>query len=333
MTKKTNPVKNYKIYFLSIFLLTVLFSCNSQEKVYLFTSFHEPAKDGLRFLYSKDGLHWDSIPGIWLKPEIGNEKVMRDPSMVQTPDGTFHLVWTTSWKGDLGFGYSSSKDLIHWTKERMIPVMSDEPTTVNVWAPEIFYDDDNKDFVVVWASCIPHRFKKGIEDENNNHRLYYITTKDFKTISKARLLYDPGFSSIDATIVKRGERDYVMVFKDNTRPNRDLKVAFAKSPTGPYTPASTAFTESFTEGPTVEKVGNKYIIYYDAYREKIFGARETTDFIHFKDMTKKVSVPRGHKHGTIIKTNMAIVAGLEKAYELAQKQKKTSASRELSEAK
>jgi len=39
---------------------------------------------------------------------------MRDPSMVRTPDGTYHLVWTTSWKGDLGFGYAYSKDLIHW---------------------------------------------------------------------------------------------------------------------------------------------------------------------------------------------------------------------------
>ena len=53
--------------------------------------------------------------------------------------------------------------------------MADEPTTVNVWAPEIFYDDESEQFMVVWASCVPGRFEKGIEEEENNHRLYYFT--------------------------------------------------------------------------------------------------------------------------------------------------------------
>ena len=29
----------------------------------------EPALDGLHYLYSYDGYHWDSIAGSWLKPE------------------------------------------------------------------------------------------------------------------------------------------------------------------------------------------------------------------------------------------------------------------------
>ena len=139
---------------------------------------------------------------------------------------------------------------------------------VNVWAPEIFYDEDSEQFMVVWASCIPGRFERGIEEENNNHRLYYITTKDFKTISKAKVLYDPGFSSIDAVLVKRDKNDYVMVLKDNTRPERNLKIAFADSLTGPYSPASQPFTESFVEGPTVEKIGEEYLVYFDVYQKR-----------------------------------------------------------------
>lgn len=146
--------------------------------------------------------------------------------------------------------------------------MVNEPTTINVWAPEIFYDDENDQFMVVWASCVPGRFEKGIEEENNNHRLYYITTKDFKTVSKAKLLYDPGFSTIDAVIVKRAKNDYVMVLKDNTRPERNLKIAFSDSMTGPYSPASQPFTESFVEGPSVEKLGDDYLIYFDVYKKK-----------------------------------------------------------------
>lgn len=300
--------------YFNLLIVLVLFclmtSCQKGKEYYVFTSFHEPANEGLRYLYSEDGIHWDSIPGTWLKPEIGRQQLMRDPSMVRTPDGIFHLVWTTSWKGDLGFGYASSTDLIHWSEQKMIPVMEHEPTTVNVWAPEIFYDDEKEQFMVMWASCVPGRFARGIEEENNNHRLYYITTKDFKTVSEAKVLYDPGFSSIDATIVKRAPKDYVMVLKDNTRPNRNLKIAFASSPYGPYSPASKAFTQPFVEGPTVEKVGEDYLIYFDVYKKKIYGAVKTRDFINFTNETETVKVPEGHKHGTICKVPQETVERL-----------------------
>jgi hypothetical protein len=276
----------------------------------MFTSFHEPATDGLRMLYSYDAYHWTDLNKILLKPEIG-DKVMRDPSIAQGKDGVFHLVWTSAWTGGKGFGYADSKDLIHWSQQRLINVMEDEPTVVNVWAPEIFYDDDNDQFIIVWASTIPGRFPVGTETENNNHRLYYTVTKDFKTFSKEKLFYDPGFSAIDAEIIKRAKNDYVMVVKDNTRPNRNIKVAFASEPLGPYTPASAPFTDNFTEGPTVAKAGNNYLIYYDAYREKIFGAQSTTDFKTFTNITKQVDVPAGHKHGTIFKTTKKVLDNLK----------------------
>ena len=129
-----------KLNSLFALLILILFTACQKEKqeeeYYMFTSFHEPATEGLRFLYSEDGLHWDSIPGIWLTPEIGKQKVMRDPSIVRTPDGTYHLVWTSSWRGDLGFGYAQSKDLMNWSEQRLIPVMAYDTTTVNVWAPK-----------------------------------------------------------------------------------------------------------------------------------------------------------------------------------------------------
>ena len=302
--------KNQLMNVLAALCLLLFTSCRAAKEYYVFTSFHEPANEGLRYLYSEDGVHWDSIPGAWLKPTLGQHKLMRDPSMTRAKDGTYHLVWTTSWKGDLGFGHASSKDLIHWSEQQMIPVMADEPTTVNVWAPEIFYDDEKDQFMVVWASCIPGRFERGIEDEKNNHRLYYITTKDFKTVSKAKLFYDPGFSCIDAVLVKRAPKDYVMVVKDNTRPERNLKIAFAQSAEGPYSAASEPFTESFVEGPAVVQLGDEYLIYFDVYQKKIYGAMRTRDFINFTDETQKVSLPQGHKHGTIFRAPESVVKAL-----------------------
>ena len=290
-------------------VLTTLTAAASEGKVFISTSFHEPATDGLRFIYSRDGWQWQAIDGIWLRPEVGKQRVMRDPSMIRTPDGTFHLVWTSSWRGDRGFGYASSKDLVHWTEQRFIEVMTDT-TTVNVWAPELFWDDAKRQAIIMWASCIPGKFPDGQEDHKNNHRLYYTTTKDFKHFAPAKLMIEPGFSSIDGTLVKRGHKDYVMVLKDNTRPERDIKVAYAKSPYGPWSKASEPFTGKMMEGPTTVKVNDGWLIYYDRYELKDFGAHFTKDFTSFEDVSHKVSVPKLHKHGTIFEADEAILNGL-----------------------
>lgn len=302
-----------KLLIINWSLLIVLASCNNNA--YLFTSFHEPADKGLRMLYSIDGKRWTDLDTVLLQPEVGNQKVMRDPSMVKGPEGTFHLVWTSSWRGDKGFGYASSKDLINWSKQSFISVMAYEPTTVNVWAPELFYDDVQKQYIIIWASCVPGRFEKGMEEDSNNHRMYFTTTKDFKTFSDTRLFLDPGFSVIDAVIVKRAANDYVLVLKDNTRPERDIKVAFADNPIGPWKNISKPFTDNFTEGPSVVKLGDEWLIYYDSYRKKIYETSATKDFIHFKNATKKTRVPEGHKHGTIVPVTRKIVKQLKKNFQ------------------
>lgn len=299
---------------MALTMLLSLGACSHQPQptgdYYMFTSFHEPATEGLRLLYSEDGQHWDSITGTRLQPTLG-DSIMRDPSIVVGKDSIFHLVWTIAWKGDTGFGYASSKDLINWSEQKRIPAMDTVATTQNVWAPELFYDDVKDQYMIVYASCVVDKgFEVGIEDPKNNHRLYYVTTKDFETFSAPKLLYDPGFSCIDAVIVKRAPEDYVMVLKDNTRPNRNLKVAFAKDAEGPYTAASSPFTEEFVEGPTVEQLGDEYFIYFDVYRKGIYGAMKTRDFIDFTDMTDSVSLPKGHKHGTIFRAPATVVKGL-----------------------
>jgi hypothetical protein len=296
--------------FLSIAIVFSLFSCKNEKEIYMFSTFSEPAHEGLYLAYSFDGYNWSDLGGPWLKPEIGKQKVMRDPSVIAAPDGTFHMVWTSSWQGDLGFGYANSTDLINWSEQQFISVMDFDTATVNVWAPELFYDNERDEFLIIWASTIPFKFEKGIEEERNNHRMYYTITKDFKTFSDTKLFIDPGFSIIDAVIVKREKNDYVLVLKDNTRPERNLKVGFGKSPLGPFENISNSFTDKLTEGPTVVKVGNEWLIYFDAYGNKKYGAVKTKDFKNFEDISDKISLPEGHKHGTIFKANESILNNL-----------------------
>ena len=178
-----------KNHFIASILIIAFCSCNN--KAYLFSNFREPATDGLRLAYSYDGYHWTDLDTTFLKPKL-DSNVMRDPSIAQGGDGTYHLVFTSAWKGTKTFGYASSKDLIHWSEQKTIPVMQNEATTVNVWAPELFYDDEDNQFIIIWASTIPFRFPKGQEDENNNHRMYYTTTKDFITFSDTKLFFRSG---------------------------------------------------------------------------------------------------------------------------------------------
>jgi hypothetical protein len=294
-----------------ILIMLLALSCGRKQDVYLFSSFREPATDGMYLAYSYDGYHWTDLGGPFLRPQVGNDSLMRDPSIVRDAREKFHLVWTCSWTNENGFGYAWSDDLVNWSPQKFIPVMQHEPTTVNVWAPELYYDEGDSTFIIIWASTIPYQFERGIEDERNNHRMYYTTTTDFEHFTETMLFLDPGFSIIDAIIVKRAEKDFILVLKDNTRPNRNLKVAFGQSRLGPWSNISEPFTEQFTEGPTVLKTGNEWLIYFDAYRENNYGAVRTADFRNFEDISDEISLPEGHKHGTIFRADKEILRGLK----------------------
>ncbi len=304
----------------------------TEREVYIFTGHREPALSGLHLLYSYDGYHWDSLQGSWLKPMIGNKapeyynyhsnkmepakyspaSMMRDPSIVQGPDGTFHLVWTLAWAGELGFGYASSKDLINWSEQRIIPVMAGEKTN-NVWAPEIFYDEVKEHYMIVWSSAIlPENYTEADKlGQNGCHRGYYTTTKDFVEFAPAKPFYDPGFNSIDGFVLKRGESDYRLVIKDNRKPGySDLFCVEAADAEGPYTNPTEKFAPTYSEGACAIQVGEEWLIYFDVYREYRFGAVKTTDFKTFTPIDDEIFVPAGHKHGTIIKVKESVLEAL-----------------------
>jgi hypothetical protein len=295
---------------LFLFLNASFAGSATNDSVYLFTSFRDADQKFLRFLYSYDGYHWTNVPGTFLEANVGVSKQFRDPSVLRGPDGIFHLVWTAGWHGDQGFGCASSSDLIHWSPQQFVPVMTHEPTTVNVWAPELFYD--NGRFIIVWASTIPGRFPDNLEKHDNNHRLYFTTTQDFQNFAPAKLFCDPGFSVIDPFLLK-DDGGYVLVCKDNSRPALNLRVAFGKSALGPWENVSVPFTQKFTEGPCALKISGDWLIYFDAYRQKIYGAVKTHDFKTFADVTAAVSFPEGHKHGTALKVPREILDGLLKS--------------------
>jgi glycosyl hydrolase family 43 len=270
---------------------------------YLFSYFKGNGEDGLHLAYSEDGLAWralnDDRP--YFHPTVGKEKLTRDPSIVRGPDGIYHMVWTAGWN-EQGFGYAQSRDLITWTSERYVPVMSHEPTALNTWAPEIFYDSIKTRYQIVWASTIPGRFPGDTIGGGGkyNHRLYYTTTKDFRTFEPAKLLYDKGFSVIDADIIKDGTR-YVMFLKDERErpPQKNIRLAYAERPEGPWSQATRPITGDYwAEGPTALRVGDEWILYFDRYRDHRYGALASTDLASWEDVSAELALPDGLRHGT-----------------------------------
>lgn len=231
---------------------------------YLFSYFTGNGEDALHLAWSADGLTWTALRdgASFLEPKVGSG-LMRDPSIVLGPDGRFHMVWTTGW-WDGGIGLAHSSDLIEWSEQEWLPVMRHEPTALNAWAPEIFYDETAGEYLVFWASTVPGRFP-ATEDSGDlrqdgrklNHRIYFVATKDFVTWCRTKVLYDAGFNVIDATILEAGD-EYVMVVKDETRrpvAKKNLRVARAAHARGPYGPASDPISADWVEGPTILKVG------------------------------------------------------------------------------
>ena len=224
------------------------------------------------------------------------------PRIIRGADNKFHMVWTVSWN-DRGIGYASSPDLNHWSNQQFIPVMKDEPTAKNCWAPEIFYDKDKKLYIIYWATTIPGRFAAGDTsgDDKYNHRLYYVTTKDCKTFSKTRLLYDQGFNVIDATIKKNGKQ-CIMFLKDETRkpPQKNIRIAVSSNLTHGYSKPSPPITGNYwVEGPSVIKIGDHWIVYFDKYTEHTYGAVMSNDLKKWKDISEEIHFPDGTRHGTV----------------------------------
>jgi beta-xylosidase len=298
-------------YRLTLVLLLTITSCATAEpttapsdSVYLFTSFRGNGEDGLHLAWSTDALKWTPLNNdkSFLKPEVGKEKLMRDPCVVQGPDGTFQMVWTDSWH-DRTIGYASSKDLIHWSKQKTIPVMEREPTAQNCWAPEVVYDPAKQQYLIFWATTIPGRFPETENSGDNNHRIYSTTTKDLETFTPTKLFYNPGFNVIDATmLVERADR-VILIVKDETKNpvKKHLRVTTGKSIYGPFEKLSDPFTPAWVEGPTAIKIGDDYIVYYDMYRDHKYGAMRSKDLVKWEDITNQLGFPGGTRHGTVIR--------------------------------
>lgn len=102
------------------------------------------------------------------------------------------------------------------------------------------------------------------------------------------------------------------IFKDETvKPaKKHLRIAVADNPEGPFGPPGPPFTRAWVEGPTALRVGEKYVVYFDCYRDKHYGAVQSGDLVHWEDVTDRLSLPAGVRHGTALAVPGSVLAPL-----------------------
>lgn len=247
-----------------------------------------------RLAKSEDLMNWEDLNGG--KPVVCKtpDTLIRDPFIIKDKSGVFHMIFTVNWNGNQ-LGHCESTDLISWTETDFVAVMPEN--TQNVWAPECIYDEDGDEYIVYWSSSVP----KG----EYNHRIWYCKTKDFKEFSKSEILFDPGYSCIDADII-RVQGKYIMIYKDERGDHsentcgKDLYLAFADKASGPYENTARSFSPKLVEGPCAVKKDGGFYIFFESFTKHYYNCFFTENFEKFEDISSKVGFPKDCKHFSII---------------------------------
>ena len=278
----------------------------SEEKdAYLLTSFRGDG-DGLHLAYSYDAKDWTDLDTLYLKPTVG-AKLLRDPHILRAPDGKYHAVWTSGWS-DLGIGYATSTNLQDWSEQRFLPLMENHPGAKLCWAPELYFDEQRRKFLIVWSSAIES------EGQSPQFRAYYSLTSDFESFTAPAILFDPGFNNIDTTLLKRGSEYYAIYKETDDQPAKNygsIHVARAKDILGPYEPLDAVVLEKEqAEGPTVVDTGEEVLVYFDYYTARNYGARSTLDWSSWQPPAGDFAFPEGQRHGSIFQAPASLVESL-----------------------
>lgn len=302
----------WRLLFVGVLALATRSTTNAGDGPFVFSYFKGDGEDGLHLAWSEDGLKWLPLNGDrpLTSPQVGG-KLMRDPSIVRGPDGVFHMVWSSGW-WDLGFGYAFSKDLVHWSQHRFIPVNEKVKGAKNTWAPDLYFDKTSKRFFIVFATTVPGRFPETDQGGDHNHRQYWVSTTDFRDFTAPEIAFNPGHNSIDGTLFER-DGELALIYKDERPGQKRLKMASTPTIGQPWKRSNEPILDrDWVEGPTVLRVGKVWRVYFDCYTKGHYGAGESPDGIHWRDISDQVSFPKGARHGTAFTVPEEILAGLRK---------------------
>jgi len=82
---------------------------------------------------------------------------------------------------------------------------------------------------------------------------------------------------------------------------KNLRIARSKKLAGSYSSPSQPITGKYwAEGPTALKVDGSWVVYFDKYMEGKYGAIRSTNLKDWEDISDKVKLPKGIRHGSVL---------------------------------
>jgi len=284
---------------------------------YLFAYFvgEGVGEESIYFAVSTDGFHWKELNGgkPVLTSALGTTG-LRDPFIMRSEDGkTFYLIatdlcinkdgdwWKAQSAGSKSLMLWESTDLVNWSEQRMID--SGLKTAGCVWAPEAFYNEETKEYMIFWAS-------RTSGDNFGKQRIFYMTTTDFKEFGEAKVWMDYPYDVIDASVIKEDGKYYRFVkYEGESR----VILESADSLLGEWThvKSMSLLRQSGVEGPTCFKLhetdakeGQNYVLLLDNYGGEgyYYLTADTIAGGEFTRQNRKEYTMPGNKarHGTVI---------------------------------
>lgn len=267
-------------------------------------SYFRTVSEALHLAVSENGLDWTPLKGntTVLQGQVG-ARTLRDPHIMRDVDGLYHLFSTDGWSSQ-SIIHATSSDLLNWSRQEPVPVMAGVEGTRNCWAPECFYDHEEHAYRLIWSSTVRVDGPERLWD----HRIWSVTTTDFKQYTSPALFFDPGYSVIDATVAYHEGR-YLMAFKDERGENRlgteykAIRICTSRSGSGPFENVSDLISPSPVEGPTLLRHEDRWLMLYDHFMEERYGACMSRDGLTWEVLTDDVNFPPGARHGSVLKVD------------------------------
>jgi large repetitive protein len=317
------------------FTLTVLpLPMQEAREGYMFAYFTGEATqdtEQVHFAVSRgnDPLHWDELNGgrPVLRSQYG-ETGVRDPFVIRSPEGDkFYLIATDLQIND-GRGWDAaqrhgskyleiweSTDLVTWSEQRHVKVSPD--TAGMTWAPEATYDPTIGSYVVYWATS-PYAADDVDHTGPTYARMWYSTTRDFRTFSEPKIWNDPGRTVIDSTVISDGGYYYRLTTDEKVIGSctRDIVLERSKDVRAVDLPTTnprnwelvddcirTSLGTDWVEGPTVFKSndGNKFYAFMDETPRRGYIPFVTDSLANPNwQIPAEYDLPASPRHGTVL---------------------------------
>ncbi len=306
---------------------------------YLFSHFREkitPDGEQVYFALSKDGFNWTQLnKGEPILTSTMGEKGCRDIEVIRLKTGGFVILTT-----DLSIAYrmdenyqvnwkevnsTGSKCLCMWKTDDFITFSEQKRIYFGrddfgcLWAPEIFYDEINDEYLIHWGSTLA-------EDNFTHMSIFCCTTKDFESFSEPKLFFTKDNEILDTHLVKF-DGIYHLFYKNAEHPPMNMH-ATSKNLYGPYEHdknfedymATFEKPGSYEAPTTLVLPDGRWCLMLDFFgceKEKMgyvpFVSEKPGDS-NFKRSDESFSFPYGFKHGGIIEITDEEYDKIEKHY-------------------